>query len=476
MPTLVSPWEAHGPLRVSANGHYLEHQDGAPFFWLGDTAWHLPRLTPEDVERYLADRAARGFNVIQFYAAQDPSPEYGGQNYAGEIAFRGAGTPFPTVELNDTYWQHIDFIVARARAHGLYLAFSPAWGMNTDLGPRGYFADPDTRNYQYGQLLGTRYREQPHLLWIGACEYQTPHRDVFPMPEAHCTRLARLVEGLRAGDGGAHLVTMHPLSGYSSSDDWHDAPWLALNMIQTRFFTGAINSLVSGDWQRLPAKPTLNAEGWYEGEEALLLRRWRVQRAEPFDAAWVQRFQAYWSVFHGSIGYTYGQRNLWMMLPDDQHHPQDLRRFPGVLVPSALDAPGTAHLPHLRALILSKPLTTRVPDQSLLALNTLGSDATLSPDLRCATRDGNARWAWVYTTLGRPIGVHMTKLAAGRAAASWYNPRSGLWRDGEGGESATPRPFAEDIPSGPGAPRRYFVPPGAPAEGNDWVLALELTA
>ena len=34
-----NPLYAHGPLRVASNRRYLEHTDGAPFFWLGDTWW-----------------------------------------------------------------------------------------------------------------------------------------------------------------------------------------------------------------------------------------------------------------------------------------------------------------------------------------------------------------------------------------------------------------------------------------------------
>ena len=31
------PWE-HGKLQVSANQRFLQHEDGTPFFWLGETA------------------------------------------------------------------------------------------------------------------------------------------------------------------------------------------------------------------------------------------------------------------------------------------------------------------------------------------------------------------------------------------------------------------------------------------------------
>ncbi len=47
------PW-AHGDLRVSDNGLYLQHSDGTPFFWLGDTGWLLPqRLHRDEADHYL---------------------------------------------------------------------------------------------------------------------------------------------------------------------------------------------------------------------------------------------------------------------------------------------------------------------------------------------------------------------------------------------------------------------------------------
>src|SRR5687767_6114042 len=34
-----NPLYRHGPLRVANNRRFFEHQDGTPFFWLGDTWW-----------------------------------------------------------------------------------------------------------------------------------------------------------------------------------------------------------------------------------------------------------------------------------------------------------------------------------------------------------------------------------------------------------------------------------------------------
>ena len=63
----AQPWKEHGKLHVSPeNPHYLAFQDGKPFFWLADTGWEmLNRLNRAEIETYLENRKAKGFNVIQ---------------------------------------------------------------------------------------------------------------------------------------------------------------------------------------------------------------------------------------------------------------------------------------------------------------------------------------------------------------------------------------------------------------------------
>src|SRR5664279_2197427 len=59
----------HGNLKVSENKHFLEFEDGTPFFYLGDTGWELfHRLNKEETEKYLENRRSKGFTVIQAVA------------------------------------------------------------------------------------------------------------------------------------------------------------------------------------------------------------------------------------------------------------------------------------------------------------------------------------------------------------------------------------------------------------------------
>src|SRR3954469_776615 len=68
-------------LSVSENKRFLVTEDGKPFFYLGDTAWELfHRLNREEADRYIKDRADKGFTVVQVVAIAerdahvDPNP------------------------------------------------------------------------------------------------------------------------------------------------------------------------------------------------------------------------------------------------------------------------------------------------------------------------------------------------------------------------------------------------------------------
>ena len=79
------------PFTTTAHGLLRE---GRPFFWLGDTGWLLLRMSPQDVQLYLDDRAAKGFTVIQMMAirtdprAASPISDALTRNCAGEGPFQ----------------------------------------------------------------------------------------------------------------------------------------------------------------------------------------------------------------------------------------------------------------------------------------------------------------------------------------------------------------------------------------------------
>ncbi|MET9270933.1 DUF4038 domain-containing protein [Kribbella sp. NPDC003557] len=55
----------HGFLKPSADGHYLQHADGTPFFYLGDTHWILPHERDAQFRYTVDKRVDQGFTVFQ---------------------------------------------------------------------------------------------------------------------------------------------------------------------------------------------------------------------------------------------------------------------------------------------------------------------------------------------------------------------------------------------------------------------------
>ena len=57
------PWK-NGKLVVSEEGRYLKHENGVPFFWLGETGWLMPqRLNRDEVSYYLNKCKDAGYNI-----------------------------------------------------------------------------------------------------------------------------------------------------------------------------------------------------------------------------------------------------------------------------------------------------------------------------------------------------------------------------------------------------------------------------
>src|SRR5579862_7164463 len=117
-------------LKVSDNKRFLVTQDGQPFFWLSDTAWELfHRLNREEADRYLAKRAQQGFNVIQAVAIAEENGHTDPNAY-GHVPLIDLDPARPAVKEgpNNDYWDHVDYIVDKANAYGIYIGFLPTWG------------------------------------------------------------------------------------------------------------------------------------------------------------------------------------------------------------------------------------------------------------------------------------------------------------------------------------------------------------
>ncbi|HYE73051.1 MAG TPA: DUF4038 domain-containing protein, partial [Blastocatellia bacterium] len=215
-------------LKVSENRRFLVTQDGKPFFYLGDTAWELfHRLNREEADRYLKNRADKGFTVIQAVALA----ELDGLNDPNAYGHRPLLNNDPTQPdvkegANNDYWDHVDYIINKAASLGLYIGFLPTWG---DKYNKKWGIGPEIFTPQnaavYGEWLGRRYRNNTNIIWILGGDRPLEN-------DTHKEIIRAMANGLRRGAGGTHLITFHPTGGASSSQHLHNDDWLDFNMRQ----------------------------------------------------------------------------------------------------------------------------------------------------------------------------------------------------------------------------------------------------
>ncbi len=423
-------------LRVSDNGRYLERQNGQPFFWLGDTAWELfHRLSLEEATEYLENRAAKGFTVVQAVVLAQ----------LGGLTVPNANGDLPLADKDPTrpveaYFEHVDQIVTKANELGIVIGMLPTWGSYWTSTNRGDLIFTPTNARQFGDYLGSRYRDAD-IVWILGGDENINNQEEREIIEA-------MAAGLKDGDGGRHLRTYHPRGPGRSSDYFHTASWLDFNMYQSSHAGhDHDNGLYAERDLRLdPVKPTLDGEPRYELIPVGFYFS-GANRLDLFDDNDCRQ-AAYWSVLAGACGHTYGHNSIWQMWSPD--HDAVL----GAVVPwsEAIDHPGSFQMTHLRRLFEARPFHhLRAADEIILEGRGQMGDkvrAALSID---------ASYAIIYSPSGSPFTVNQDAIQANRLKSIWFDPRYGI---------------SHAVHSGNTFGIQTYTPPTS-GRGNDWILILE---
>jgi len=379
------------PGGVSGNHRYFVDGNGSPVFWLGDTQWELfLTFKPDEVREILDDRRRKGFNAVQVMLLGVGGGKKA--NAAGQKPFLNDDLSTP----NEAYFANVEAALKTAEALGVVLVVgvyhkSPEGGkMITAANARAYAA-----------WVGRRFREAPNVIW-----------SMFPEAKpAYVPVVRELAAGLAEGDGGRHLLTVHPDPSPASSSWIHEEPWLAFNTLQTWKSDYLNYSMVAADYARSPVKPVLNGEARYEAEA----------NTSPLQV----RRGAYWSVLAGGF-YSFGHGGNWMK-------PRDWRQW--------LDSPASRQMALLRGFFDSLDWWSLVPDPDLLPG---ASGETV------AARSANRTWTLVYFPVRKPADVKLDGAnARGAVRISWFNPATGESRPGDrvaaqGVQSFTPPEGWED--------------------------------
>ncbi len=431
-------------VKISSNHRYFAAAGNKPFFWMGDTGWLLfGKLTREEVAKYLEDRKQKGFNVIQVMMLH----ELGVVNVYGDSALKNRNVATPKItpgkkvadKQQYDFWDHIDYVIDLAASKGLYMALVPVWGGNIK------HVD-ETQATSYATFLANRYKNKTNIIWLNGGDIKgSDALDIWN----------RIGNTLRSIDKN-HLITFHPRGRNSSSTWFNDQPWLDFNMFQSGHRSYAQDTsynedlhygednwrYVADDYKLKPTRPTLDGEPSYEDIPYGLHKE-----DEPYWKDYEIRRYAYWSVFAGGCGFTYGHNSVMQFYTPGM---AGTSFFPKITWQEALNAPGAAQMKHLKKLLLSKSYFDRVPDQSMIADNGERYDRIL------ATR--GKYYAFFYTYNGRDFKVVLGKIGGASVNVYWFSPKDGTKIPiGKFGNKGT----------------RTFNPPGVKQDGYDWVLVVE---
>jgi hypothetical protein len=366
------------------------------------------RLNRDEVAYYLSRCSEAGFNVVQIQVVNAvPAMNVYGQSSHPD------GYDFTNINRQGVYgyWDHLDYIVKTAEQNGIYVGMVCIWGGLVKAG----LMTPEQAE-AYGRFLAERYKDSPNIVWIMGGDIRG---------DVKTDSWLALATTIKSIDK-EHLMTFHPFGRTSSARWFNDAAWLDFNMFQSghrRYDQTrgdgdnlAEASVAEDNWRyvdealALPTvKPILDAEPSYED-----IPQGLHDTSEPrWTAADVRRY-AYWSVFAGSCGHTYGHNSVMQM------YRPGLPPAYGAATTwyDALNAPGRNQMKFIKELILKFPYFERIPAQDVI----VGENGTRYERL-IATRGSD--YLLVYNYTGRKMTVDLNKIA-GKTKSVWIlNAKTG---------------------------------------------------
>jgi hypothetical protein len=398
--SIQSSAQPHFPLKISDNGRYFIDQEGKPFLYHADTGWQIfTQLTTLEAIEYLSFRKSQGFNTIQVQIVMTPEQvnRYGQKPFHGDVDFS---------RPNETYYDHVAEIIAKADSLGLLIVMSQPW-----LGccEEGFGGRPDKpiqkngpdKNRQYGRYLGKKFYSFKNLFWIMGGDND---------PKGDRESLFAFFDGLYENAPRHQLMTYHASPPHSSTDLFQYAPWLGFSFIYT-YWREKPNEWVTPEllphvyeaaireWSKSDRMPFVLGESQYEGSGKI-----DNDMGEPQ----VIRRQAYWTMLCGGAGVAYGS-DLWSF-------PANWREI--------MNYPGAYQLGHFIRFFESIPWWTLIPDIKHHAVVSGYGDWS-KPNYVTTAVSEDRKIMISYIPQLQSITIDFGYLEGASFSGRFYDPRSG---------------------------------------------------
>jgi hypothetical protein len=462
------------PLKISRSGRYLVDQDNRPFRIQGDTAWSLAsNLTYAEADKYLSNRAAKGFNTVMVQLIEHKYAQGGkGANLSGVPMNRNGDLPFMrragggaydgtwgTADFsspNEAYFAFADSIIDLAAKKNMLVNVVPMFlGFNGN--EAGWWADltngvnTQALTYNFGLYIGNRYKDRKNIFWTIGGDY-TP-----PTGSEGEARLMRLMQGIKAS-GALELWSGDWKASCLSTDEEAFEPFMDLNAVYTYGVLGhggATYDEARKAYVYSPPHPAYLKETGYEDEAWF-----------PEDPASVRMYQYYAILGGATAGGFFGNRDVWKFATNGWwFDPGGFGHGPWT---TAMESMGTFDFVYLGRLLDSVPWYDLIPSElsGMKRLVTAGGGnyGTIDYVAAAATSDGKGLLAYIPPSRKEPssITVNMTALV-GPSRGSWFDPTSGSYTEIPGGGNSA------------SVATQTFTTPGMNSRGEaDWVLVLQV--
>ena len=363
---------SQGYVRVSPTLPYTFEWAGTgePFFFLGDTIWHMYynlRFLDGTFQRLIDDRAAQHFNyahgVVHDFLASEGGPIYRVQDHDREM--------FDTDWLNPDYFRLIDHKIDYMNARGMVAGLFFSWGNE------GYQEYETQEQYQrYIRYLVSRYASK-NVFWIIVGEFEEAGE-----PRSRWRDYMRTVTD---ADPYGHPTSLHTTV---TTDAFGADPEHSFISHQRKGTPEELRTLVASS--RIFDKPVINLEYGYEGDP-------RVFSANQ--APHLVRRDHYALTLAGGYG-VYGNHTPWY---STYHRVGDF-------VLKATDTPGAEYLAILYEFFNGTSFHRLEPAQELV------------------DRGIAAAWPGREYVVQLPTGGEVRldlSAVPGNFVANWFNPRTG---------------------------------------------------
>ena len=413
--------------------HLVNTFTNKPVFITGDTAYALAvQLSSNaDVEAYLSDRQAKGFNLmwVGLVDASDHGPGSHNEGHTQNDGFGNnpwnGGADFTGMDSATAYWAHVDYVLQMAGAHGITIlagtAFSGAFGSCNFPYYGSMATTSDATMTAYGAFLCNRYKSYSNIVWL-----QGGDANISRCGSDLAKKEDDIARGILSADTN-HLMTVEATSGVwgePSITNWsaytfsasNPSGWITLGTIYPKgtpdkVFSAEIAQNISQniiETNATPFVPYFSIEDAYEYEPFFA----------PYNDQQLRR-QGYTEILSGAIlGRFYGSSGVWPFGAGCCQY--------GFTWQANMEHPSSSDQQRLGQLFRSREHCKLVADRDRTVVTAgYGSGANLSVTSR--TSDGRTIVAYIPNGNATTLTADMTKITSGiyQATCWWFNPSTG---------------------------------------------------